>query len=148
MKIWTGYDSEHSYSLVMIGHFADETAAKRTAKKFERLAETAETELADRDWDFEERLSEDVRKTLAELKLFDLSSTDVEQFGLEHSVELVGRELRITTDEGQVQGFLKVLIDAGAKVEVFSGHHWREDGQPQGREATGTDGEQTVGDPS
>lgn len=148
MKIWTGYDSEHSYSLVMIGRFVDETAAKQTAKKFQRLAEIAETELADRDWDFEERLSEDIRKTLAELKLFDLSSTDVEQFGLEHSVELTGRELRVTTDEGQVQGFLKVLIDAGAKVEVFSGHHWREDGQPQGRKDTGTDGEQTEDDPS
>ncbi len=33
MKIWTGYDSEHSYSLVMIGRFADETVAKQTAKK-------------------------------------------------------------------------------------------------------------------
>jgi hypothetical protein len=143
MKIWTGYDSEHSYSLVMIGRFADETAAKQTAKKFERLAQTAQTELGEQDWDLEQRLGEDVRKTLGELKLYDLNSADVEQFGFEHSFSVTGRELRITTDEAQVQGFLKVLIDAGAKVEVYSGHHWREDGQPQRSESTGTDGEQS-----
>jgi hypothetical protein len=68
---------------------------------------------------------------LEELKAWDLSRADIENFAYEHSVHRNGSELRIETDEGEVQGFLKVLIDGGARIEVFSAHDWTAEGKPR-----------------
>lgn len=131
MKIWAGYDSEHSYSLVMIGYFTEESTAQQTAQKLETLRATAQGDVTQHGWDLGSRLSKHVHKTLAELELYDLNRSEVEQFGYYHTLRVAGPEIRITTEEGRVQGFLKVLIDAGAKIEVYSNHHWKDDGTPQ-----------------
>ena len=39
MKIWSGYGSEHSNNLVMIGHFKSIEDAKETQKLIEHLSE-------------------------------------------------------------------------------------------------------------
>ncbi len=136
MKIWQGFGSEHSYRLVMIGQFADAHSARAVAEKFERLAEVAEGAWPDEGWGQpSERLEAGLREALYEFKLYDLGRSDVDNFVFEHSVHVDGNQIRIDTDEGEVQGFLKVLIDAGAKVEVFSGHNWNDDGTPRGRDA-------------
>ena len=47
-------------------------------------------------------------------------------------------ELYVKTDEGEIQGFLKVLISGGPRIEIYSPREWTADGQPVGE---GTDGE-------
>jgi hypothetical protein len=138
MKIWTGYGSEHSYSLVMIGHFTDEASARNAEAQFRRLGIAAESELPASGWESPDaRFSDSMWDLLKELGIYDLSRSDIENFGYEHGVEVTGNELRVSTDEGEVQGFLKVLINGGAKVEIYSSHNWTVEGEPRGEEAEG-----------
>jgi hypothetical protein len=68
---------------------------------------------------------------LSKLKLYEMGRSDVDIYALEHSVERKGSTVRVWTEESEVQGFLKVLLHLGARVEVFSRHHWNEDGTPR-----------------
>jgi hypothetical protein len=135
MKIWIGHGSEHSYNLVMIGHFTDETRALSAEQKFQRLSAAAESELPEPGWEADQRFTSGMRALLDELKTWDLSRSDIENFVYEHTVTRNGKELRIETDEGEVQGFLKILIDGGARIEVYSAHDWTAEGKPQGGES-------------
>ena len=92
MKVWTGYGSEHSYKLVMIGRFADETDARIAEQKFERLSEAAGSELPDLGWDADQRFSSGIMAILDELKQWDLSRSDIENFAYEHTVRRNGNE--------------------------------------------------------
>lgn len=143
MKIWIGHGSEHSYNLVMIGHFADETKARSAEQKFQRLTAAAESELPDLGWDADQRFTSGMSELLDELKIWDLSRSDIENFAFEHTVRRTGTELRIETDEGEVQGFLKILIDRGARIEVYSAHHWTAEGKPRGEDSEAQPEEQT-----
>jgi hypothetical protein len=131
MKIWSGYGSEHSYNLILVGYFIDETKARTAEQKFERLSKAAESELPEVNWDEDQRFTTGVYELLTELKLWGLSRSDIENFGYDHTITRSGKELRIATDEGEVQGFLKVLIDGGARIEIFSAHDYTEDGKPR-----------------
>ena len=139
MKIWRGYGSEHSYRLVMIGHFADETAAAVTKDKFDKLTQHIAAQVDagtfDVGWDTDERMNDSLREALRELGLYSLGLADVGNFAYDFDTELRGDAITLTTDEGEVQGFLKVMIDGGARIEVFSGHHWTDAGEPRKAEA-------------
>jgi uncharacterized protein DUF6375 len=134
MKIWVGHGSEHSYNLVLIGHFTDGTKALNAKQKFQRLKGAAETELPEVGWESDQRFPDGLFKLLEEIKYFDLSRSDIENFAYEHTVEVSGNDIRIETDEGEIQGFLKVLIDSGARIEIYSAHEWTDDGQPRSPE--------------
>ncbi len=133
MKIWVGYGSEHSYNLVIIGHFVDYTSAKSSHEKFKRLAAEVTKELEagtmDIGWDSDNRLSDSMTAVLNELRLHNLSFADLENFAYEHGIEVKGETLTVSTDEIEVLGFLKLLIDDGARVEIYSAHEWSEGGQ-------------------
>lgn len=131
MKVWVGYGSEHSYNLVMIGHFVDESHVRSAEEKFKRLTAAAENELPEPNWDSDKRFTTGLSELLDELKTWDLSRSDVENFAYSHTVSRSGNDLRIETDEGEVQGFLKILIDGGARVEVYSAHEWTDAGEPR-----------------
>ncbi len=73
-------------------------------------------------------MSDEVFEKLRELKLYDMGRFDVDMYAFEHTVERKGATVTISTDESDVQGFLKVLLHLGAKVEVFSRHDWNDDG--------------------
>lgn len=142
MKIWSGYGSEHSYNLVLIGRFADATTAKITKDKFERLVKLATDKLPERDWDDQDpRFDKEVREALKDMSLWDFSRGDLEQFAYDVSVSQHDDRLELTTDEGEVQGYIKLLIDAGARIEVYSAHHWTEGGQPRGEAAPAEQGD-------
>lgn len=105
MKIWTGHGSEHSYNLVMIGHFADETHARSAEQKFKRLTATAESELPELGWDADQRFTTGMRELLDELKTWDLSHSDIENFAYAHTVRRNGTELHIEMMRVKSKGF-------------------------------------------
>ena len=119
----------------MIGHFADETAAAVTKEKFDRLTEHVAARLdagtMDVGWDSDGRMDLGLRDALAELGLYNLGVLEVSNFAYEFDTEIRGDSIILRTDEGEVQGFLKVMLDAGARIEVFSGHDWTEGGEPR-----------------
>ena len=129
MRIWYSYGSEHSMDLVLIGTFETVTGAEATIEKMEALKTLAESEWSEDDWRYQdERMPGSLMDALLELKLYDMGRSDVDIYAFEHTVERRGSTVRVLTEESEIQGFLKVLIHLGARVEVFSRHDWNEDG--------------------
>lgn len=128
MKIWQGYGSEHSYSMVLVGHFADIEKARKAESQMIKLAGAA-VDLAssarEPTWhEPEPRPDEAFWKFLRELGLYDVSLDEVQQFGYDHSLSRSECRIEILTDEGDVQGMVKAMIASGARVEIYSRHDW------------------------
>jgi hypothetical protein len=132
MRIWRSYGSEHSMDLVLVGTFETVSGAEAAIERMEALKALAEAEWSDDDWRRQdERMPDTLTDELMKLKLYEMGRSDVDIYAFEHSIERKGSTVCIWTEESEVQGFLKVLIHLGARVEVFSRHHWNEDGSPR-----------------
>jgi len=130
MKIWHGYGSEHSMNLVMIGHFKSTEDSKKTYRLIEQLTEGLRDKIdigSQRD-----RFDDDVRDLLNETKCYNLSPIELEQFLYDTSTRLEKEKIILTTDESEVSAFLKLMIDHGAKIEIYSTHDYPDTEQGQG----------------
>ena len=126
MKIWNGYGSEHSMNLVMIGSFKQITDASHAKDLIDELKEQVRTEpLRSYDDDPEEsQFSRQMLDFFIKAKLNTIGPAELEQFNYDVSIEQNGNVLVLKTDELEVSAFLKLLIEKGAKVEVFSAHDY------------------------
>lgn len=132
MKIWHSYGSEHSMDLVLIGTFETISGVEAAIERMDALKVLAEAEWSDDHWRHQDELMPStLTDRLRELELYEMGRSDVDIYAYEHSIERDGSTIRIGTEESEVQGFLKVLIHLGARVEVFSRHNWNEDGTPR-----------------
>lgn len=133
MRIWRSYGSEHSMDLVLIGKFVTVSGAEAAVERMEALKVLAEAEWSDDDdWlRRDQRMPAALRDGLMNLQLYEMGREDVDNYVFEHSIKRNGSTVTVTTEESEVQGFLKVLIRLGARVEVFSRHDWDEDGTPR-----------------
>ena len=128
MKIWHGYGSDHSASLVLIGEFKTEEAAERVNELINTLSENAQSDLAEGivdAWAKNERYSEETEARLRELKLHNLSPSDISDFAnFNPSIERVGKILRFRSDDVEIGAFVKLMVHEGAKVQVYSTHDY------------------------
>ncbi|MGW5230743.1 DUF6375 family protein [Streptomyces nodosus] len=132
MRIWHSYGSEHSMDLVLIGTFETVSGAEAAMERMEGLKTLAEAEWSDDDWlRADERMPRALADELGRLRLYDMGRSDVDIYALDYSVQRTGSTVRVWTEESEVQGFVKVLVNLGARVEVLSRHHWNEDGTPR-----------------
>lgn len=132
MRIWHSYGSEHSSDLVLIGRFETVSGAEAAVQRMKALKALAEAEWSDDNWGHQdERMPDTLVAALSKLNLYEMGRSDVDIYAHEHTVEQDGPTVRVWTEESEVQGFLKVLIHLGARVEVFSRHNWNEDGTPR-----------------
>ena len=116
MKIWNSYGTEHSYNLVMIGTFKEAHEAQKVKETIEHL----EVELQDLGVEgIKDRYSEDVMKLLQDVNCMSIASHELEQFLYDRSIDIEGNKLSFRTDEIDISAFIKVMIDSGAKVEIF-----------------------------
>lgn len=125
MKVWTGYGSEHSANLVMIGHFREVRDAERAKEVIDKITEQAGKEgFHDSLYTqpSECRYSADMMTVLSSVGLLSIGPRELEQFLYHFSADVDGSTLVIRTDESEISAFLKILIDKGAKVEVYSAH--------------------------
>jgi Family of unknown function (DUF6375) len=122
MKIWNGYGSEHSADLVLIGRFKDEVSAEKAKAVIEEITEY----IARSDENFYEaqRYSDGVMELLKRVGWHDVNPTELAQFYSSGSPKLCGKELTIRTDEPDISAFLKLMVDHGARVEVYSAHSY------------------------
>lgn len=130
MKIWNGYGSEHSMNLVLIGRFKRAQDAEKVEKDIKKLSDQ---DSKDDSYSLafagpeDQRFSEDMLLLMRSLKLNTLGPTDLSQLLSDHQLEREGDQITVTTDEAEVSAFLKLFIEAGAKVEVFSAHDYPSD---------------------
>ncbi|HKT26569.1 DUF6375 family protein [Dyella sp.] len=130
MKIWNGYGSEHSMNLVLIGRFKRAQDAEKVEKDIDRLSAQASKDdshavsFGDPE---DQRFSDDMLSLLRSLNLNTLSPSDLGQLVSDHHLTRKGDQITVTTDEAEVSAFVKLFIEAGAKVEVFSAHDYPSD---------------------
>ena len=126
MKIWYQHGSEHSANLVMIGRFADAMEATRAKEIIDQLTRQVS---ADHDEGTivlgspSERYSNEMLSLLGRLNIMSIGSLELEQFLYDVRVEVEGSNLILTTDEIDISAFLKVMLDEGARIEVYSAHN-------------------------
>jgi hypothetical protein len=127
MKIWFGYCSEHSANLVMIGRFMEVGDADKAKQIIELLTEQV---MADEKaglikiGERADRFTDGMFNLLKKLRIYTIGSVELEQFAFDVNVKVDDNKLVLTTDEIDVSAFLKVLIDKGARVEVYSAHDY------------------------
>jgi len=130
MKIWNGYGSEHSMNLVLIGRFKRAQDAEKVEKDIDRLSAQASKDDS-HSISFgkpeDQRFSDDMLSLLRSLNLNILGPADLGQLISEHQLRRDGDQITVTTDEAEVSAFVKLFIEAGAKVEVFSAHNYPSD---------------------
>jgi hypothetical protein len=131
VKVWFGYGSEHSMNLVMIGRFKDARNAVAAKQMIDRL--TAEVDAEVQDGRLEvgqlvDRYSDEMLRLLKDLGLYDIRPVELEQFAYSAYVSVQGTDITLKTDEAEVSAFLKILIEKGARVELFSAHDYPEPG--------------------
>lgn len=130
MKIWNGYGSEHSMNLVLIGKFKQEQDAEKVEKDIDRLSTQASKDdshsiaFANPE---DQRFSDEMLSLMRSLNLNTLGPADLEQLVSDHYLRREGDRITVTTDEAEVSAFVKLFIEAGAKVEVFSAHDYPSD---------------------
>jgi hypothetical protein len=114
-------------NLVMIGRFREARDAEEARKLMEAIIRQATEEFVSPLYDAkpkDHRFSNEMRNILDGAKIYDLSPQEVQQFAFDVRVKDVGSEVTVTTDESDVSGFLKVLLDRGARIEVYSKHDY------------------------
>jgi len=63
---------------------------------------------------------------LTKAKLNTLSPAELDQFNYDLKLRRDGNKVALHTDESEVSAVLKVLIEKGARVEVYSAHDYPE----------------------
>ena len=127
MKIWKTFGTEHSMNLVLIGHFKEITNAEDAMRSIDRLTafvtddeppapSTAPSE--------QHRFSEAMRELLHSESLHSLAPEELEQFSYDVRVRHDQTEVSLRTDEVDISAFLKLLVQKGARVEVYSAHDY------------------------
>lgn len=118
MKIWKSYGSEHSADLVMIGRFKDAQSAEDAKAAIDELT----TFMSHSDDDYSEavRYPDEVMKLLRKLCFHSVSPRELDQFRYDVSYQLKDTQIVLRTDEPDISAFLKLMVDRGARVEVYS----------------------------
>ncbi len=127
MKIWTGFGSEHSANLVMIGRFKEASKAKQVKEMIDRLKKQArdEGEMPGSDAALRHRrYSEPMSKLLDEFRIYSIGPTELEQLQYDVSHEVKDNVIIFKTDEIDISAFIKILIDNEARIEIYSAHHY------------------------
>ena len=127
MRIWYGFGSEHSANLMMIGRFKTSEDAKEATLVLERLSDVVESNFDYDRFDANPMSvfdNDDVREALSELKLYGLTPEDIENFAKGHIVDRDGDLVLLQTEEWDLSGFMKVMVERGARIEVYSGHDY------------------------
>ena len=124
MKVWVGHGSEHSYRLVLIGHFRSEEKARAAKQKYDQIVESV-FEIDEANWDaVDDRFPDELMALVKKLEIYNMSRSDFDGFRYDFTLDQDGADLTITGQDIEVQGFIKLFIDHGAKIELFSGDDW------------------------
>lgn len=122
MKIWRGYGSEHSMNLVMIGQFKSVDDARKTKQTIDQLTEKLPDKIEV--GRTRNRFGDEVLALLKDANIYTLGPLELEQFLYDVSTRIEEDKLILTTDESEVSAFMKLMIDRGAKIEIFSAHDY------------------------
>ncbi len=114
-------------NLVMVGRFEAAVTAETVKGVIERLTEAVEAEVDAGRLTVGEPLdsySDEILKLLLDLEVHSLSPGQLEQFLYDVRVNRDGDSVVITTDEIEVEAFLKLMLAKGGRIEIYSAHDY------------------------
>jgi Family of unknown function (DUF6375) len=120
MKIWNSFGSEHSANLVMIGKFKDAASAEKAKEVIDKISDFVLN--SDEQFTGAERFSKQALELLRTVNFYSVSPAEFEQFRYEVMPTLEGDKLILRTDDVEISAVLKIMIENGARVEVYSAH--------------------------
>lgn len=123
MKIWNSYGSEHSANLVMIGSFKDATSAEKAKEIIDEITKFM-MNAGDADYRGVDYFPEPVMELLKRVRFYDIAPFEIDQFRYDINSKLEDNKIIVTTDESDVSAFLKLMINKGARIEVYSAHDY------------------------
>lgn len=127
MKIWNNYGSEHSHNLVMIGYFQEIESAKEVIRVIDEIENYIKKSGDDhRD---ATRYSEKMLDLLTKIRFHSVLPSELHQFAYEYSKRLEDQKIVLTTDEIDISAYMKLMVDYGAKVEIYSAHDYKDTGE-------------------
>lgn len=130
MKIRNGYGSEHSMNLVLIGKFKNAQDAEKVVRDIDRLSAQVSKDSDDSvlsDKPENQRFSDEMLTMLRSINIHSLAPNELEQLVSDYHLKREDCRITVRTDEADVSAFIKLFIDAGAKVEIFSAHEYPAD---------------------
>ena len=130
MKVWSGYGTEHSANLVIIGNFKTIEAAAKTKKQIEDLSELALAEYDERDCEASLQKLACGKMSKEILDYYSANNIGGGRFELQglindYSMDQKGKDLIITTNDIDINAFLSYMISSEAKVQEFSAHNYK-----------------------
>ena len=132
MKVWYGFGSEHSMNLVMIGKFKTEQDAQKAKLIVDKLNEAVREELEADNMDGHyqtDEYTDKLKSLLRELEVYTISPYELDQLAYDFRIEATNNQITIKTDESEFSVFLKLFIDQGAKIEVYSTSDYPDDNE-------------------
>jgi hypothetical protein len=114
----------------MIGTFKDVSTARSTKDVLDEVTDTVEAAVERGDivvGQPRDRFDEGMYELLSGSGMTAIGPDEIEQFAYDVSVDASGNTITVRTNEIDVSAFLKVFIERGAKVEVFSTHDYPEE---------------------
>jgi len=124
MKIWTSYGSEHSMNLVIIGKFKTVEDAEKCKELIDSLKDFLRnySELNQNSVEYENNILD----YLVQKNIVYIAPQQLVQFCYDMNIDLHENEIRITSDD-DLNVFMSLLIQKGAKVEAYSAHNYPEE---------------------
>jgi maltodextrin utilization protein YvdJ len=135
MKVWYGFGSEHSANLVMIGKFKDSQDASDAMRMIDEITEqvNADVDVGQIEvGELTEHYTETMLGLMRRLNIYVISPNELEQFAYDVRVNVDNDEIIVRTDESDVSAFLKLMIQKGARVQVYSAHDYPESERGRG----------------
>jgi hypothetical protein len=115
----------------MIGHFKTEDDAEKTKQIIDKLSEELSGKIdigTNR-----ENFGSEILDILKEANCYILSPGELEHFLYDIHTRVDGDKIILETDETEVSAFFKLMMDKGAKVEVYSAHHYTDEEHGRGK---------------
>ena len=114
-------------NLVLIGHFKHAQDASQTLSEIKKLEDQArkdDVELGTLSLPADQRFSKAMIDLFRTLEVYSLGPNEIGQLLSEHNIKESDTRLILTTEESEISAFVKLFIEGGAKVEIFSRHDY------------------------
>lgn len=132
MKIWTGYGTEHSANLVIIGKFKtiqEANKAKDLINELTRIVNDDENAGRTLDGLANGMFSQSVLDFCSKNSI-GLAYNDINGLLYDYNIEQDNNKIIITSNDTDFQSILKIMIHGEAKIEMYSAHYYS---SPYGR---------------
>ena len=126
MKIWYGFSSEHSSRMKIVGHFKSSDNAKQFLGDLEKMRSLVEAN-TEACFNTPEEFPRQILDSLFKGEVRHaqtLASHDLMDFANEMSIEDNDCNVTISSSEWNWAGVIKMMIESGARIEMFSEHDY------------------------